>query len=86
MVVLILAVAGYLFYVGFLAGKIEILKPLKVEVEVLQVPSINSDFNDDFLNRLPYTGLVQSAKLPITAGVVGRNNPFSEIPFSLGLK
>lgn len=85
-VILILAIAGYLIYVGFLADKIEILKPLKIEVEVLQVPDINTNFNDAFLNQLPYTGLVSSANLPISAGIVGRNNPFSEIPFFLNVK
>ena len=74
-------VISYLIYSNFLAEKIEIIKPLEVEVETLVVPKIQSDIEDDFLNKEPYRDLKSNASLPVTIGKTGRQNPFRSIPF-----
>ena len=79
--ILLLLVIVYLVYVNFLADKIEIVKPLKIDVDTLAVPKIDPNMNDDFLNKSPYRDLKTDIDLEITAGKMGRPNPFQPIPF-----
>jgi len=80
----VILVISYLFYYGFIAGKIEIIKPLKVEnIKKLVIPNLNPKLDYDFLNKAPYTELKMpsQAKLPVKVDKVGRENPFAEIKF-----
>ena len=82
-IILLLLVIGYLVYTNFLSAKIKLIKPLKVEVDILVVPKLNPELVNDFLTKSPYINLKLHGKLPVTVDKVGRKNPFRVIPFSL---
>ncbi|MFA6255494.1 MAG: hypothetical protein WC675_05765 [Patescibacteria group bacterium] len=80
----VILVISYLFFNSFIAGKIQIFKPLEVEpIKKLTVPDLNPKFDYDFLTKTPYTELKMSsrAKLPVEVDKIGRENPFAEIKF-----
>lgn len=54
-----------------------------VQVDKLEVETLDTSFQVDFLNKPPYTKLEQHGKLPVEAERTGRLNPFSKIPFYL---
>jgi len=82
-VILIISVIAYLVYANLISGKIEFIKPLKLDINISVTPKLDPDLAADFLKKPPYTGLKQSGQLPVKVDKTGRNNPFLAIPFSL---
>ena len=76
-------VSGYFFYSYFFSAKIELIKPLVVKVDILNIAKLDPVFAGDFLNQPPYVDLVERGRLPVTAERVGRPNPFRPISFNL---
>ncbi|MFA6215882.1 MAG: hypothetical protein WC768_04920 [Patescibacteria group bacterium] len=81
--VIVLGVIIYLLYTNFIAGSIEIVKPLKIEIPVMVISPVNPELKTDFLNKKPYTDLKNPSgvKLPVTASITGRSNPFLPLLF-----
>lgn len=77
LIVIILAVSGYVIYTRFI--QTDKVVDISNTIEVRPSPDINTDFSSDFISQAPYTDLVQNGKLPVQTSVTGRSNPFAEI-------
>jgi len=82
-VIFIILVIIYLVYTNLFSGKIELIKPLELDINISVTPSLDPNLAADFLKKMPYTGLKQSGQLPVKVDKTGRNNPFLIIPFLL---
>lgn len=83
-IVVIILIIGYLIYSNFFNQDIEEIQPsAELEIKILVVPKIESEFADDFLTKPPYSNFKEHAKLPVTVDKKGRKNPFRAISFSL---
>ena len=51
----------------------------KVVAGLLIVPSLNTEFEDDFLKKEPYTNLEKHGQWPLKNIKEGRDNPFLEL-------
>lgn len=82
-ITLAFGVIAYLVYTNFINGKIEIVKPLTVNVDSRPLPAITPGLSVDFLSREPYTNLRAHGSLPVTVSQLGQANPFIPSPLFL---
>ena len=81
--VILVGLIGYLLYDNFLSGYIKPADSVEVNIKPLVVPTVNTEFETDFLSKEPYINLKENGDLPVKAGRIGRPNPFLSIPFSI---
>ena len=76
-------VIAYLLFTNIFGSKFDFIKPLRVEVKLVELPQISSDLGNDFLQKSVFLNLTEHGNLPVKINKTGRSNPFLEIPFSL---
>ena len=70
----------YLLYSNF-SGDLSVPHKQSIGVSKLNVPEVNIDFDSSYFGKSPYKDLIQYGDLPVEAGLSGRSNPFSALPF-----
>jgi hypothetical protein len=83
-IIVLFGVIIYLVYTNFLSGRLEIIKPLSVKVDIKQLPAIKPQLATDFITREPYTSLRLYGSLPVTVTRLGQPNPFLPDPKFVG--
>ena len=85
-IILLVGMIVYLLYTNFLSGRLEIIKPLTVKVDIKQLPTIKPQLSTDFMTREPYVSLRQYGSLPVTVTRRGQPNPFLPEPKFVGIE
>lgn len=83
-IIVLFGVISYLVYTNFLSGRLEIIKPLSVKVDIKQLPAITPQLATDFITREPYISLRLYGSLPVTVTRLGQPNPFLPDPKFVG--
>ncbi|HLC90058.1 MAG TPA: hypothetical protein VJG65_03795 [Patescibacteria group bacterium] len=81
MILAIILIIIYILFSNFFGAKLELNKPISLKIKTLNLPPMKAEFKTEFLNQPPYQDLILNVELPISAGEIGRANPFEKVPF-----
>ena len=57
--------------------------PSPLTVNLLVVPTVQTEFNTDFLRKEPYTRLKKNGQWPVSVSQTGRSNPFQQLDWQV---